>query len=44
MQLLLLLFRVRCARSGESENTLSVQRPQPHTTNLWNQEEEEEDK
>ena len=24
---------VRCARPGESENTLSVRRPQPHTTN-----------
>ena len=24
---------VRCARPGESENTLSVGRPQPHTTN-----------
>ena len=29
--LLLLLFGVRCARPGESENT--VQRPQPHTAN-----------
>ena len=24
---------IRCARPGESKNTLSVQRPQPHTTN-----------
>ena len=31
--LLLLLFGVRCARPGESENTLSVHRPHPHTTN-----------
>ena len=23
---------------GESENTLSVQRPQPHTTNPWKEE------
>ena len=28
-------FGVRCARPGESEDTLSVQRPQSHTTNLW---------
>ena len=26
-------------RPGESENTLSVQRPQPHTTNPWKEEE-----
>ena len=38
--LLLLSFGVRCARPGESENTLSVQRPQPHTTNPWKEEEE----
>ena len=25
-------------REGESENTLSVQRPQPHTTNPWKEE------
>ena len=31
-------FGVRCARPGESENTLSVQRPQPHTTNIWKEE------
>ena len=31
--LLLLLFGVSCARPRESENTLSVQRPQPQTTN-----------
>ena len=36
--LLLLLFGVRCARPGESENTLSVERPQPHTTNPWKEE------
>ena len=36
--LLLLLFGVRCARLEESENTLSVQRPQPHTTNPWKEE------
>ena len=30
---LLLLIGVSCARPGESENALSVQRPQPHTTN-----------
>ena len=29
---------VRCARPGESEDTLSVQRPQPHTTNPWKEE------
>ena len=28
-------FGVCCARAGESEDTLSVHRPQPHTTNLW---------
>ena len=26
---------------GESENTPSVQRPQPHTTNPWKEEEED---
>ena len=31
-------FLVRCARPGESEDTLSVQRPQPHTTNPWKKE------
>ena len=31
-------FVVRCARPGESEDTLSVQRPQPHTTNPWKEE------
>ena len=36
--LLLLLSGVRCARPGESDNTLSVQRPEPHTTNLWKEE------
>ena len=36
--LLLLLIGVRCARQRESENTLSVQRPQPHITNPWNEE------
>ena len=36
--LLLLLIGVRCARQRESENTLSVQRPQPHTTNPWKEE------
>ena len=40
--LLLLLFEVCCARPGESENTLSVQRPQPHTTDP--RKEEQEDK
>ena len=39
--LLLLLFGVRCAKPGESENTLSVHRPQPHTTNSWKEEEED---
>ena len=39
--LLLLLFGVRCARPGESDNTLPVQRPQPHTTNPWEEEENE---
>ena len=39
--LLLLLFGVRCERPGESANTLSVQRPQPHTTNQWKEEEED---
>ena len=42
--LLLLLFRVHCARPGESENTLSVPRPQSHVTNRWKEEEEETDK
>ena len=36
--LLLITIEVRCARPGESENTLSVQRPQPHTTNPWKEE------
>ena len=40
--LLLLLFGVRCARLEESENTLSVQRPQPHTTNPWKEEDKKE--
>ena len=31
-------FGVRCARPGESEDTLSVQRPQPHITNPWKEE------
>ena len=31
-------FGVRCARPGESEDTLSVQRPQPDTTNPWKEE------
>ena len=31
--ILLLLTGVRSARPGESENTLSVRRPQPHTIN-----------
>ena len=31
-------FGVHCARPGESEDTLSVQRPQPHTTNRWKEE------
>ena len=31
-------FGVRCARPGESEDTLSVQGPQPHTTNPWKEE------
>ena len=38
MLLLLLLFGVCCARPEESENTLSVQRPRPHTTNPWKEE------
>ena len=36
--LLLLLFGSRWARPEESENTLSVQRPQSHTTNPWKEE------
>ena len=36
--LLLSSFEVRGARPGESENILSVQRPQPHTTNPWKEE------
>ena len=36
--LLLLLFGVRWARPGESENTLSVERNRPHTTNPWKEE------
>ena len=31
-------FGVRCVRPGESEDTLSVQRHQPHTTNPWKEE------
>ena len=31
-------FGVRCARPGESKDTLSAQRPQPHTTNPWKEE------
>ena len=31
-------FGVRCVRPGESEDILSVQRPQPHTTNPWKEE------
>ena len=31
-------FEVRCARPGESEDTPSVLRPQPHTTNPWKKE------
>ena len=31
-------FGVRCARQEKSEDTLSVQRPQPHTTKQWNEE------
>ena len=38
--MLFLLFGVRCARPGESENTLSVQTPQSHTTNPWKEEKE----
>ena len=33
--LLLLLFGIRCARPGASENTLLVQRPQLHTTKTY---------
>ena len=36
--LLILLYGVRGARPLESENTLLVQRPQPHTTNPWKEE------
>ena len=36
--LLVLLTVVRNARQGESANTLSVRRPQPHTTNPWKEE------
>ena len=32
--IIIIIIWSRCARTGESENTLSVQRPQPHTTNL----------
>ena len=39
--LLLILIGVRCARPGESENTISVQRPKPHTTNPWKEEKDE---
>ena len=37
-------FGVRCARPGESEDTLSVQRPQPHTTNPCKEEKDKTDK
>ena len=36
--LLLLLTGVRSARPRESENTISVRRPQPHTINPWKEE------
>ena len=35
IKLLLSSFGVRFARPGETEDTLSVQRPQPHTTNPY---------
>ena len=35
---LFLYIGVRCVGLGESENTLSVQIPQPHTTNPWKEE------
>ena len=38
--LLLLLFGVLCARPRESENTQSVERPQPYTTKPWKEEED----
>ena len=38
LRVLLLLIIVRCARPRESEKTLSVQRPQPHITNPWKEE------
>ena len=38
--IIIIIIGVRCARPGESENTLSVQRPQPHTTNPWKEEED----
>ena len=38
--LLLLLLEVRYARPSESENTISVQRPQPLKTNPWKEEED----
>ena len=31
-------FGVRCARPGESKDTLSVKKTQPHTTNPWKEE------
>ena len=31
-------FGVRCAKPGVSEDTLSVQRPQPYTTDPWKEE------
>ena len=40
LSVLLLLIGVRRARPGESENTLSVQRRQPHTTNPLKEEKE----
>ena len=38
--LLLLLAGVRNERPGESENTPSVPRPRPHTTNPWKEEQD----
>ena len=38
MQFGLLLFGVNCARPEASENTVSVQRPQPQTNNPWKKE------
>ena len=37
--IIIIIYRPLC-KAGESEDTLSVQRPQPYTTNPWKEEED----